>query len=302
MKLKNTEKILLFYIFITTFLMIFTFQKNFIPPLITNIVLLLIIFAISIYDKTGKGFFRTIYPLFMLGHFYSETYLLNHTFFKNNLDAFFMKIDKFIFGFQPALLFSEKFSSPFFNNIFYFAYLSFLFLPITTSLLIYFFKREYFEKAVFIIVTSFIIYYLIFITIPVVGPQFYWSKSMANMPALGIFGKIVKFIQKHAEYPTGAFPSSHVGMSIIITLIIYKSLKKIFPFFLPLIFLIILSTVYIKAHYAIDVIAGIITAFLIWELVNKVWHTLNYISIKSSIILPIRLKIKKLLLMFVAKQ
>ena len=302
MKLKNTEKILLFYIFITTFLMIFTFQKNFISPLITNIVLLLIIFTISIYDKTGKGFFRTIYPLFMLGHFYSETYFLNHTFFKSNLDAFFMKIDNFIFGFQPALLFSQKFSSVFFNNLFYFSYLSFLFLPLVVSTIFYFFKREYFEKAVFIIVTSFILYYLIFIILPVEGPQFFWNKNQAYIPALGIFGKIVKFIQKHAEYPTGAFPSSHVGISVIISILIFNHFKKIFPYFLPLLLSIILSTVYIKAHYAIDVIAGIITAFLIWELVNKIWHTLNYISIKSNIILLIRLKIKKLFLMFVAKQ
>ena len=301
MKLKKTEIVILIYIFITELLLILSYQKENLSYFLINILLSFIIIFTAKTDKSSlkPNFFRIIYPLFLLSFFYGETSILNHIFFKKNLDSFFMNIDQKIFGFQPALLFAKKYPFPWLNNILYFSYFFFLLMPILTGIIFYFYKKDFFEKAIFTIVTSFIIYYLIFIILPVVGPQFYWDKKISTIPAAGIFGKLVKFIQKYGEHPTGAFPSSHVGISIIITYLFYKKMKPLFYSLLPISFLILFATVYIRAHYAIDVIAGIISSFIIFQFTQFLWDKLTFVYNTNSLFV-LKNKLKKLL-MFTTK-
>ncbi len=304
MRLNKTEIVMLFYLFITGILLLFVKNAKTTSFFITNITLAFIIFLISFFDGKSKriSFIRTIYPIFLLGHFYTETYILNHLFFKHNLDSFFISADRFIFGFQPSLLFYQTFPFPWLNNLMFFAYLSFLFMPLTFSLLFYFFKRRYTERFIFLLISSFVCYYLIFIILPVVGPQFYFSGKTAITPALGFFGKAVKFVQKYAEHPTGAFPSSHVGISIIITIYLFKKFRILSYFVMPITFLILFATVYIKAHYAIDVIAGIISAPIIYVLSKQLWTLLDSIKETYLIITPkFQNKLKKILFIFIAK-
>lgn len=80
------------------------------------------------------------------------------------------------------------------------------------------------------------------------------------------------FIQNTAEQPTGAFPSSHVGISIIILLMAKKKAPVFYKIAWPFVILLIFSTVYIKAHYAIDVIGGLLIAPFILYLSDFLYH------------------------------
>ena len=62
------------------------------------------------------------------------------------------------------------------------------------------------------------------------------------------------------ERPTAAFPSSHVGIATICMLLAWRTKNKMLLFILlPFYVFLCMATVYIQAHYAIDVIAGLIT-------------------------------------------
>lgn len=103
------------------------------------------------------------------------------------------------------------------------------------------------------------------------GPQFYFAYPDNTIPDAGIFRELLKFVQETGEKPTGAFPSSHVGICLINLILLYKYARKGFYITLPIAVLLMLSTVYIKAHYLIDVIAGFITAPLIYWLSINCW-------------------------------
>ena len=71
------------------------------------------------------------------------------------------------------------------------------------------------------------------------------------------------------ERPTAAFPSSHVGVSTIVMLLAWKTgSRRLLYCLLPLYVLLCFSTVYIQAHYAIDVIGGWVSGavlfFTLW--------------------------------------
>lgn len=154
----------------------------------------------------------------------------------------------------------------------YFAY-----YPLIIFVSTYFYIRDIklFNKVIFVIIFSFIIYYLIFIFFPAGGPQFYFNLVDIEIPVHGFFGKTMRLIQRMGERPAGAFPSSHVGIAVIIVIYIWKYIKKFFPYILILVVLLFLSTIYIRAHYLIDSIAGLLTAPLLYLLGKRFYYWLN---------------------------
>jgi len=206
------------------------------------------------------------------------------------LDCFFASAEQWLFNCQPSVEFSKLcpdiwFSEPF--NLGYFAY-----YPLIAIVAIYYFvfRFDLFEKASFVIVTSFFLYYLIYIFVPVAGPQFYFPAiGMDNVTACnflsigdyfnhndillpgpgfeqGLFFELVEASQEVGERPTAAFPSSHVGISTILMIMAWRVNKKLCYGLTPFYVLLCCATVYIQAHYLIDVFAGWISAVAIYIL------------------------------------
>jgi len=229
------------------------------------------------YKNKIVSFLRQFYPLIFTAYFYGETGYYNNILFAD-LDGIFVQLEESIFGLQPSIWFSAKFDSFWFNELMFFSYFSYYLIVIGVPLIIYFTKGDEFERLFFIVIFSFYFYYLIFVLFPVVGPQFYFPAEQAEIAHSGIFGKIVLFFQDAGETPTGAFPSSHVGLSWIILFASAKSNKKIFAIILLLALLICFSTVYIKAHYVVDVIAGLISAVIFYFGGNWIYRRYHIIQ------------------------
>lgn len=214
---------------------------------------------------------RMTYPLILSGYFYSETVFYNKLLF-DNIDPLLVEIESAIFGTQPSIVFSAFFSYKLLSEIMYFGYFSFYLLIASFTLYMFLKKKEHFNKTVFQISASLYLFYLIFCFIPSAGPQFYFLFPDNALPQGYLFEHIMHFIQRMAEQPTGAFPSSHVGVALIILILSRKMAPVFFKFTWPFVFILILSTVFIKAHYAIDILGGIIIAPLILYLSDLLYR------------------------------
>ncbi|HDJ33722.1 MAG TPA: phosphatase PAP2 family protein [Bacteroidetes bacterium] len=227
-----------------------------------RVVLSLLILLIALYRNNNMSragrFVTDIYPLLLLGLFYNETDLLNNVFIPN-LDPWLVSIENSIFGMQPSIVFSEVFSRSWFNELMFFGYFSYFVLIAGFLLTEYRKNKEHFRHDVFIITGSFYIYYLIFCLVPAAGPQFHFAAPESEVPATYLFSHLVKFIQAIGERPTGAFPSSHVAMAMIILTLLYRRNRLAFLPAVVLVVLLIPSTIYIKAHYAVDVLGGLLS-------------------------------------------
>lgn len=219
-------------------------------------------------------FFRNIYPFILFGVFYSETDYLNNILF-NNLDSVVEKVELWTFGLHPSVAFSKCFPQKWFSELMNFGYFSYYFLIILLPLWLFIRRIDSFQYVVFTITTTFYLFYLFFIIFPVAGPQFYLQESLRSIPNSGIFRELVKFAEWVGEGATAAFPSSHVGMVVIIGCLAYRYAKELLAVYLIFGLLICFSTVYIKAHYAIDVIGGIIFAPVLLGLSNRINRWFN---------------------------
>jgi len=233
----------------------------------TGLVLVLAGMA-RIHDRRWLLFVRHFLPFLLLGYLYSETYFFRG-FFLSGQDAFFFQADAWLFGGQPSQAFSMLFPMRWFSELMYAGYFSYYLLFLGVPLWYWFRRPELFPKAVFVLLGSFYLYYLIFIVLPVAGPQFYLPPSLATAPDGYFFSDLVHLIQEHGEKPTGAFPSSHVGVTVVALLLAYFPSRRLFVLLLPVALLLMCSTVYIKAHYAVDVPAGIITGIVFYIVVSK---------------------------------
>ena len=288
------ERISLIYNAITTILIVLLYSRMDHPGmmLLERAGIVAITFAlIYLYQKYPcrlSAFVRMVVQMSFLAYWYPDTFEFNRLF--PNLDCFFASAEQWIFNCQPSVEFSKLcpdiwFSEPF--NMGYFAY-----YPLIAIVAIYYFvfKFEWFEKASFVIVTSFFLYYLIYIFVPVAGPQFYFPAiGMDNVEACnflsigdyfnhnaillpgpnfeqGLFFELVEASQEVGERPTAAFPSSHVGISTILMIMAWRVNKKMCYGLTPFYVLLCCATVYIQAHYLIDVFAGWMSAVAIYIL------------------------------------
>ena len=239
-------------------------------------------------------FLRCGYQLALLSYWYPDTYEFNR--YLPNLDYVFASAEQWLFGCQPALLFGRHFPQLWISELLNLGYFSYY--PMIAAVALWYFIRRYdlFQKWTFVLATSFFIYYIIFIVVPVAGPQFYFpaigeeNVLQGIFPALGdyfnshrellsdadyeqgFFYNLVEGSQQVGERPTAAFPSSHVGISTILMFMAFRGSKRLFGFLFPFYVLLCVATVYIQAHYAIDALAGFVSAFLIYAFTSWLYR------------------------------
>ena len=232
-------------------------------------------------------FLRIAVQMVFLSWWYPDTYELNRIL--PNLDHMFAGCEQAVFDCQPALLFAQKAPWGWFSELMCMGYISYF--PMMTILLIYYFFYRYneFLKAAFVLLGAFFIFYVIFIFLPVTGPQFYYLAVGPEKIAAGVFPNLGDWFLTHSERmavpgwtdgffyhllemahnagerPTAAFPSSHVGITTVVMLLAHHThCRKLVLGMLPFYILMCLSTVYILAHYAIDALTGLFTGVVFY--------------------------------------
>jgi len=60
-----------------------------------------------------------------------------------------------------------------------------------------------------------------------------------------------------------AMPSVHVTLAVLVTYLSYEIKSKSFYFYLPYCILMIISTIYLRYHYVVDIFGGIVVFFIV---------------------------------------
>jgi len=281
LKLLPVEIVTLVYILITAVYLAF-FAGRLEAPLIhfgIRFGVVVLILLLAGLHNTGRnpviGFIRYFLPFVLLSFWYPETYYFNN-FILDNLDHQFVKADQLFFGCQPSLEFSKRMPWTWFSELMYFGYFSYYFIFFGTALWCYFFCKELINWAILLFVCSFYLYYIAFVIFPVTGPQFYFPPPLNEVPEGYLFCNLMHFLQAAGERPTGAFPSSHIGISFTVVIFIARHCRILLKYALPLFVILVLSTVYIKAHYLVDVFGGFVATAITYPLMNRIYKIVEY--------------------------
>jgi membrane-associated phospholipid phosphatase len=232
--------------------------------LATYALLSLAILAAAVYrTRVGpakKGFYlsvvATVITVLLVFNSLGELIASMYT---STYDAFLIAVDHAIFGVHPTV-WMERLISPTLSALLQFAYISYYFIPLMLgSVLIARGKFEEFEEVLFGILLCFYLSYVGYLLVPAIGPRFTLNHLQTGDLQFSPFIKsIQETLNGFEKNKTDAFPSGHTAVSLMSLYYAWKEReKKLFAVFIPVVTGLIISTVYLRYHYVIDVIAGI---------------------------------------------
>lgn len=224
----------------------------------------------------AASFVRIFYVQALCGLFFKESIVLSQLFFDGaSLDRIFADADLFIFGLQPSVRFHQSVpDSAAVTELFFLGY--FFFYPLVmVGWWWLFFRGRIAEavRAVQIVTISFYLHYLFYIFFPVQGPKYYFMELYVKWYDRFdgyLVTDFMKMVFDNMNLAGAAFPSSHVALALVSLILNFKYNRKLGWFFLLPTLLLYCSTVFLYAHYAVDVMGGLATGLLCWYLVPRI--------------------------------
>ena len=192
-----------------------------------------------------------------------------------DIDSLLIKADLVLFGVHPTV-WIEDFFIPWVADTLALAYISYYFIPLVLILSLYFGGRtnEFFLTAGTLLL-GYYICYISYIFMPAIGPRFTLA-SLQEVPLRGgiIMNTIVDTLNTLEGNKRDCFPSGHTQIVLVSLWFAFKYRRPLFWIYLPIIIALIISTVYLRYHYVIDLIAGVAAAgitILLGEILLARW-------------------------------
>lgn len=230
-------------------------------------VLLLIFLTRPEQGAVGRTF-RELYPLFLLPGLYSELDILNSASIPVH-DQLVQHWELLVFGVQVSREWWQHAPSRFWSAVLHTAYLSYYFI-ISAPALYYAWKGDLVavRRFVLVVISTFVLCYLVFIFFPVAGPYYMFPRPAAwftdNPPARLVYHALATGSSFGA-----AFPSSHVAAAVAATVTASRVSRRLgFLLAIPTLLLTV-GVVYCQMHYGVDALAGLAVGVVVAVAFNR---------------------------------
>lgn len=213
----------------------------------------------------GEIYLPLIFPLF-----YAEMKFLGLIYFpfEGSLDPSLIRLEQWIFGFQPSVAWSRAWPWPWFHELMEFAYFTYYFLAAAFVWLVMRSRPEDPERRwddvrdfVRDLSVTMLICYTLYTLFPAWGPK-YFRLGFVEVPG-GPFTAIMRHIHEKGAILGAAFPSSHVAASMVPWWHTWRRFPRHRWWMTTLFVLLCMSTVYNRYHYVVDVMAGLLLGALV---------------------------------------
>ena len=178
-----------------------------------------------------------------------------------DIDSSLIRIDFFIFGVHPTI-WMQQWIVPWFTDVMSLAYVSYYFIPVIFVLVLYLKNRRTgLYESIFILTFGYYISFMSYILFPAVGPRFAMD-HLYSVPLEGsLVTDLVRDVLNAIEHnKRDCMPSGHTQIVLMVLFLAYRYERILFTIFLPIICALILSTVYLRYHYVVDIFAGVALA------------------------------------------
>ena len=136
--------------------------------------------------------------------------------------------------------------------------------------------REEFRLGTFTIALTFLVSYLGYFLLPARGPRLMeYASHYAPLQGLWAFHSFQSILDKLEGLQYDCFPSGHVAVVLVGCWIARQISPRVFYTFAAFAACITFSTVYLRYHYVIDVIAGMALAIVVIAAAPLLYHKLE---------------------------
>lgn len=260
-----------------------------------NVVIFGVILTVAVLNNLYRSnkfiiIARIIYlaPLIYMMYLNTQLYVkpLNPYLFDSVLASW----DVSIFG-KDACSYFSILHNPILTELLQICYVMFFFMPLFHGIELYFrHKNEELKDLTSQIVFGFLLSYLLYFFMPAIGPRFsVYNFATINQEIPGVFitdflrhfvnngGGIPDGVSNPANYVNrDCMPSGHTMLTLINMLLALKYRSKLRYIIWIIGTGLIISTLYMRYHYGVDVLAGIICAYISYKIEPFIRKRLSY--------------------------
>jgi len=229
----------------------------------------------KLMGRTG-AFFHDFSPLLFIVLIYESLGDLIQ-YLHPDIDPFLIRIDHLLFGVHPTL-WMQRWIVPWFTDIMSFAYVTYYSLPVILIMTLYLKnRRPGLNESIFILTFGYYISFIGYILFPAVGPR-YAMAHLYSVPLEGsLLTSLVRDVLNAIEHnKRDCMPSGHTQIALMVLFLAHRYERFVYYVFLPLVSGLILSTVYLRYHYVIDLLVGAafaIGCLLIGSRLHRWWSS-----------------------------
>ena len=223
-------------------------------------------------------FIRGWYPVALIPITFTELRYLIPLVHPRDYDLELAAIDYRMFGVHPTV-WLERWTSPLLTEALQISYATYYFLPIALGGALW--RKGWFDKYhfwVFVVAFGFYVSYLGYMAVPAIGPRFLpLIKDAQTFPLKGVwlFDKIRATLDEAEGITRDCFPSGHTEITLLVLYYARKFHRRTFWWLLAPGSALIFSTVYLRYHYVIDILAGALVALAVVLTAKPIYKALG---------------------------
>jgi len=205
-----------------------------------------------------KLVYDLIFPTACILIIFDSLEQLVHFINPRDIDPLLIKLDYLIFNGHPTVM-MESIMAPLLTDVLQTAYSTYYFLPVALGIALKIRGDEKaFDQSLFLIMLCFYLSYIGYMLMPAIGPRFTINHLQERaLEGLFIAGPLQELLNGLEGTKRDAFPSGHTAITLTVVYLAWRFEKKLFAVFLPVALALIVSTVYCRYHYVVDVIGGV---------------------------------------------
>jgi membrane-associated phospholipid phosphatase len=222
--------------------------------------------------RVARDFLPFVLALALYAGLHDLTPVLGRT----TVDAALVALDRRLFGVDIARWLGQ-FAAPTLTAFLLACYLSFFFAQVILALILYRSEqRRHFREFVVSLSCVTVLGYAGYLLIPAVGPcQYQANLFPAPLPAGDTVMRTIHLLDALRGQSRDCFPSLHTAATACVLVFAWRSARFVFITYLPIALGLFISTLYLRYHYGVDVIAGFITALfasMIGPRIERAWR------------------------------
>jgi len=221
-------------------------------------------------------FLRELNPLLFLAVYWTELDLVRPALALTGIDEPIAALDRLMFGVSLHEVWLPTMGALWMSEVmhfFYYAYYLAVYIPPVALVIMARYPAA--RDMTFRLTLTYVSCYFVYIAFPVDGPHFLMEPA-TGVHTEGFFYGLVGAAQALGDSRGCSFPSSHVAAAVMAAMLAWRWLPRWVAVIVWIeAFGVLTSTTYTQHHYAIDSVAGLLWAVLVWVVATPLGRALG---------------------------
>jgi membrane-associated phospholipid phosphatase len=186
-------------------------------------------------------------------------------------DDLLIAADRWLLG-TDATVWLQRFLRPALTDFFFVSYLTYYFIAIALGAVLWRRSPPTARRFIFTLTLAYVVSYAGYFVVPAFGPRVALASShTVALETTTVSRTISSTLDELENTKFDVFPSGHTMIAVVVTIVAFQRARDAFWWLLPVAASLVISTVYCRYHYVVDLIAGAILAVITVPLGDRIY-------------------------------